>query len=193
MRFKQYILDILEEAAAHIEAEHYAEMKHAGQVRKFSGKPYATHPQKVAQIVMNFKKSKNLDVLMAAAHLHDTIEDTDTTFTALQKEFGNLIASIVEELTSDPVMLKKLGKTRYLTDKMIHMSDYALVIKLADRLQNVSDLVSGSPKRSAKYAKETEDILKELESKRTLTRSQAKLVKAIKRTVKEFRLKQNEV
>ena len=193
MRFKQYILDILEEAAVDVEAMHYAAAKHAGQVRKFSGKEYATHPQKVAQIVMNFKKSKNLDVLMAAAHLHDTIEDTDTTFTALQKEFGNLIASLVNELSSDSEMIKKVGKTKYLTDKMISMSDYALVIKLADRLQNVSDLISGSPKWANKYATETEYILKELEAKRKLTRSQTKLVKAIKRTVKEFRGKQSEI
>lgn len=169
------------------------QLQHAGQVRKFSGKEYATHPQKVAQIVMNFKKSKNLDVLMAAAHLHDTIEDTDTTFTALQKEFGNLIASLVDELSSDSEMIKKVGKTKYLTDKMISMSDYALVIKLADRLQNVSDLISGSPKWANKYATETENILRELEAKRTLTRSQSKLVKAIKRTVKEFRGKQENV
>ena len=45
MRFKQYILDILEEAAIDVEAMHYAAAKHAGQVRKFSGKEYATHPR----------------------------------------------------------------------------------------------------------------------------------------------------
>ena len=90
-------------------------------------------------------------------------------------------------------MIKKVGKTKYLTDKMISMSDYALVIKLADRLQNVSDLISGSPKWANKYATETENILRELEAKRKLTRSQTKLVKAIKRTVKEFRGKQSEI
>ena len=183
-RFRKFID---EEAALHQRAAEFAEKAHAGQTRKFSGRPYVTHPQKVAQIVMNFKKSKNLDALMAAGHLHDTIEDTDTDYEVLQKEFGNLVASLVKELTSDGEELKKVGKTKYLTDKMINMSDYGLVIKLADRLQNIADLASGKPSWAEKYATETENIMAELTAKRKLTNSQSKLVKAIVRTLKEFR------
>jgi len=57
----------------------YAEQKHSGQIRKISGSPYVHHPLIVSYVAANFKKSKNLYKLVAAAILHDVIEDTDAT------------------------------------------------------------------------------------------------------------------
>lgn len=156
-----------------------------------TGKPYITHPVEVGNIVKQFKKSHNIDSLIAAAYLHDTIEDTDTTYEDLVKMFGGLIADIVQELTSDADSddYKKRGKAQYLKDKMVNMSDWALVIKLADRLHNVSDLGAKGGKGDEwgrKYKAQTQNILDELESSRTLTRTQKKLVNAIRKKMDEF-------
>ena len=186
MRFKNYI--ILLEKLATIEdfAERFGSIKHKGQMRKFSGEPYFEHPKRVASIVKRFKKSHKLDQLISSAFLHDTIEDTNTTYEDLNKLFGSLVASIVKELSSDPEEIKKVGKSQYLSDKMINMSNWALVIKLADRLDNVSDLKQSSPNFRDKTVKSTKEILQALESKRKLTNTQKNIIKAIKQKLKEL-------
>lgn len=74
---------------------------HSGQFRKFSGEEYAWHPVGVAKIVRNLKSSKNKDKICIAALLHDTVEDTDVTLCDIQNHFGEMVSSIVYELTSD--------------------------------------------------------------------------------------------
>ena len=112
------------------QALQYATQAHAGQTRS-GGDPYIGHPVRVAQIVQQYKQSHNIDALIAAAYLHDTIEDTDTTHEALHDLFGGLVASLVLELTSDLEEIKRVGKKEYLAKKMAHdMSSYGLVIKL---------------------------------------------------------------
>lgn len=157
-----------------------------------NGKPYITHPVEVGKIVKQFKTSHNIDALISAAYLHDTIEDTDATYEDLVKMFGGLIAGMVKELTSDESgdEYKQKGKTQYLKDKMTNMSDWALVVKLADRLHNVSDLGSKGGKGDEwgrKYKRQTETILADLEKSRTLTSTQKKLVKAIRKKMDEFK------
>lgn len=158
--------------------------------KRASGKPYISHPVEVAKIVKQFKTSHNIDALIAAAYLHDTIEDTDATYEDLVKLFGGLIADIVQELTSDEggAEYKQKGKTQYLKDKMVNMTDWALVVKLADRLHNVSELDKGGKgdEWGRKYKKQTQSIMDELERSRTLTRTQKKLVKAIRKKMDEF-------
>ena len=68
---------------------------------------------RVAAIVKKYKQSHNIDHLIAAAYLHDTIEDTDTTHQALHDLFGGLVASLVLELTSDLDQIKRMGKKHY--------------------------------------------------------------------------------
>lgn len=122
-----------------LKAIKFADLKHEGQVRKGSGEKYVTHPVAVSYLVSAYKQSKRLDELIVAAILHDTLEDTDTTFVELATEFTPLVASLVLELTNDPHQIEILGKLEYQTRKMIGMSSYGLVIKLADRLHNISD------------------------------------------------------
>ena len=82
---------------------------HDGQFRKFTGEEYAWHPVGVAKIVRNLKKSKNKEKICIAALLHDTVEDTDVTLDDIQNEFGEMVSSIVFELTSDGEKIKILG------------------------------------------------------------------------------------
>jgi (p)ppGpp synthase/HD superfamily hydrolase len=122
-----------------IKAVQFAGEKHKGQYRRESGLPYVIHPITVAFLLAENKESKKLEELMVAALLHDTLEDTDATFEEIAREFTPMVASLVLELTSDPEEIEEIGKNEYLTKKMVGMSSYALVIKLADRLSNIMD------------------------------------------------------
>lgn len=153
-----------------LKATQFAIEKHHGQVRRGDGRPYVTHPLAVSYIVATYKRSKHLDEILAASLLHDTLEDTDTNFVELATEFTPLVASLVHELTSDETLIQKMGKLEYMKTKMSGISSYALVIKLADRLHNISD----SPTK--KMVKDTREILKHLEETRSLTRTHKMLI-----------------
>lgn len=164
----------------------YATKAHFGQTRS-DNTPYINHPERVAALVKKYKISHNLDALIAAALLHDTIEDTNTTFEDLKKMFGGLVASLVQELTSDKEEIARVGKTEYLSQKMKKMSSYALVIKLADRLDNVSDLKTAKTDAwRQKYKKETLSVLNYIEKERLLSKSHMKIIRDIKHKLAEL-------
>lgn len=152
----------------------FGQQKHAGQVRKFSGQPYFTHPSQVAEIVKQFSKDPEI---IAAAYLHDTLEDTETTYDEIAVSFSTRVADLVQELTSVKEDSQKLGKAVYLSQKLNQMSPEALLIKLADRLDNVSDLGTTSESFSEKYKKETRYILENL--RRPLDASHSAIIKQI--------------
>ena len=175
------------------EALQYATKAHAGQTRS-GGDPYISHPVRVANHIKQFKKSHNLDALISAAYLHDTIEDTDTTQEILHDLFGGLVASLVMELTSDPEQIKKMGKAQYLAHKMAAMSSYALVIKLADRLDNVKDITTAkTPEWRHKYATETNHILDYIEKHRALSGTHNKLIGMIRAKLADIDKPQQDV
>lgn len=152
---------------------------------------YITHPVSVARILHTHKSSHKIGYLMAACMLHDTIEDVDwVTIKVIKEHFGDLVASLVEELTSDPKGLEKFGKEQYLINKMTNMSTWGLGIKLADRIHNLSDVKSkidgGKPsdiKWVVKYTTQTNNIVKALEDSRTLTNTHKKLIVEIKKLI----------
>lgn len=129
---------------------------HEGQTRRFDGAPYINHPKQVADIVM---KATNDNEMIAAALCHDTLEDTSVTYEDLKEKFGLRVADLVQELTSDESEIERIGKTAYLIQKMNNMSDDALVIKLADRISNVSDFKTASQKFRDKYGPSTREII----------------------------------
>lgn len=180
--FSSYRSYIREDSAAALK---YAIKAHQGQFRS-DGSPYVKHPERVAEFVKKFKKSKNLDALISAAFLHDTIEDTHTTHEDLEKMFGGLVASLVKELTSDKNKISEIGKTEYLSQKLAKMSSWALVIKLADRLDNVQDIATAkTPEWRRKYRAETEAVLKRLEADRELSQTHKKIIRAIRKKLEE--------
>jgi len=121
-----------------VKAYEFSKEKHGSQVRKFSGLPYFSHPKEVARIVEDLTKDEDLIIV---ALLHDTIEDTNTTYDEIKKLFGKKIADFVVELTSDDKRsIRKFGKGLYLGMKMSEMTQEALVVKLADRFHNVKYL-----------------------------------------------------
>jgi len=123
-----------------IDALQFAAEKHKGQERRGTGLPYVMHPIIVSQLIIKYKGgSKHIEELQIAALFHDLLEDTETTYFEIESKFGSLVASLVQELTSDPIKVKELGKNEYLMNKMLSMSRYAFVLKLVDRLSNILD------------------------------------------------------
>lgn len=156
----------------------FAKEKHAGQTRRSSGLPYVTHPISVSAIVAAYKKSKHIEDLVVAALLHDTLEDTDTTYDELENTFSTLVASLVHELTNEPEKMKKMGKLTYQQQKMQQMTSYGLVIKLADRLHNVFD----SPTK--KMLNDTLELISHLEQCRQFSQTHNVLATEIKNICK---------
>jgi guanosine-3',5'-bis(diphosphate) 3'-pyrophosphohydrolase len=160
-----------------LKALRFAENKHKGQTRKVTGEEYFVHPLMVSYIVANYKMSQNLEILIVAAILHDTVEDTDTTFEEILKEFGMFVATLVFELTDDKAKKRKLGNLEYCKLRWCGLSNYALYLKLCDRLYNMSDHPT----------KEQQDttllILDHVESKRKLTLSQQRVVFEIRKVI----------
>ena len=169
-----------------IKALKFADKAHEGQLRKFQDVPYVWHAISVAKLVEFYKPtSVNPLLLRIAALLHDTVEDTDATLNDIVSEFGFQVASLVDELTSDKEESNRLGKTKYLSSKLKHMSSYALTIKLCDRLDNVMDLVMVQDTSFRnKYINETVSILMSLEMSRELTSTQSKIVSKINEVIK---------
>ncbi|KAL0244633.1 hypothetical protein GEMRC1_008715 [Eukaryota sp. GEM-RC1] len=139
---------------------------HTGQYRR-GGDPYYKHPERVVDnIITYFPQFSHNDTILASAWLHDVLEDTSTTPTDLSSQTSQDVLNIVLELTNDVPQLKLLGKKLYLMQKMSEMSDNALVIKLADRLDNIQDLDVCDRKWAIKYAQQTKDIMEYLQDKR---------------------------
>lgn len=164
-------------------AKSFATEKHLGQTRKFNGDAYINHPAAVAKLVKNF--GGNADMI-AAAWLHDTLEDTNTSIEELKEKFGDKITSLVQELTS-PHGLDKSTKAEYLAKKMSVMSSDALTIKLADRLNNVSDFKTAPQDFVRRYGPETTFMLNYLEdSGRPFISQQEKLIAEIRKAIEPY-------
>lgn len=156
----------------------FATEKHKGQYRKGKNpKEYITHPINVAKLIEKYKgNSSNIDELITAAYLHDTLEDTDVTYYELLENFGPLPASIIMEVTSNKEMQNLLGKNVYLSLKMLSMTSYALTLKLCDRLDNIMGLDDVDYEFRQKYINETIYIVDELFRKRKLNKTQLRII-----------------
>lgn len=124
-------------------ASAFAAHKHRDQRRKGAdASPYINHPIAVANVLAN-EAGISDPIVLAAALLHDTIEDTDTSVEELETEFGPEIAAIVVEVTDDKNLDKPLRK-RLQIEHAAALSRPAQLVKFADKICNIRDM-SGSP------------------------------------------------
>ncbi|XP_022795787.1 guanosine-3',5'-bis(diphosphate) 3'-pyrophosphohydrolase MESH1-like [Stylophora pistillata] len=134
----------LEPVGQMLEAIHFAATKHRDQRRKDPEKtPYINHPIGVAYILWKEGGVYDTDVLQAAI-LHDTVEDTNTTFEEVESKFGPEVRHIVTEVTDD----KRLPKLERKRLQIVHAktsSHKAKLVKLADKLFNLRDLNRVTP------------------------------------------------
>ncbi len=99
--------------------------------------------------------------------------------------FGGTVLYLVKELTNNERRLRELGKSEYLALKMMYLSDNGLLIKLCDRLDNVSSLNVCPEKFALRYAGETRYILKDLD-KRELNEAHKDVINSILETIKPW-------
>ncbi len=130
------------EQAPHIailNAANFAAIKHSSQRRKDKEQtPYINHAIGVAQILA--QEGGVVDpIVLQAALLHDTVEDTDTTLTEISELFGDKVAAIVAEVTSDMTLVREERK-RLQVESAPSKSPEAKLIKMADKLYNLRDL-----------------------------------------------------
>ena len=122
----------------------FAALKHRDQRRKNeAASPYINHPIALANVLWHEGVVRDAAVL-AAALLHDTIEDTDTKPEELRREFGDAIGDIVLEVTDDK-SLPKAERKRLQVEHAGHISQAAQLVKLADKICNVRDVASEPP------------------------------------------------
>ncbi len=126
------------------EAAAFAAEKHRDQRRKNSAQePYINHPLRVARNLVQIGKIIDY-VTVASCLLHDTIEDTKTTYEEIRKEFGKEIADVVMEVTDDK-SLSKVDRKRLQIKNAPHKSHAAKLVKLCDKLDNLSSLQTDPP------------------------------------------------
>ena len=126
-----------------LKAAAFAAEKHRNQRRKdVEASPYINHPIQLAYILVQAEIED--PVVLAAALLHDTIEDTNTTHDEIEIVFGHEIANIVEEC-SDDKSLGKLERKQAQIDHAARISHKAKLVKIADKIANVSDIVGAPP------------------------------------------------
>lgn len=127
-----------------LEAASYAARQHRGQKRKGADKePYINHPLEVANLLANVGKVEDYDILIAAL-LHDTIEDTETTKEELTEKFGATVADYVMEVTDDKSLPKAERKQKQV-EHAPHLSMGAKIIKLGDKISNITDITNNPP------------------------------------------------
>lgn len=143
-----------------LEAKKFAICAHRGvdQRRKYTNEPYEVHPFAVAKIVKEFGGS---DEMIAAALLHDTVEDTPTTIEDIIKNFGKLVSVYVSGLT-DVAKPEDGNRAKRLMINNRHIGEQCSsvkTIKLADRIDNVYSIYRHDKKFSRTYFEETRNLL----------------------------------
>jgi GTP pyrophosphokinase len=140
-------------------AYHFSEAAHEGQFRK-SGHPYISHPLAVANILAQWHLDSQA---LTAALLHDVMEDTSVTKTEISRNFGKLVAELVDGVS-------KLDKIEFETQEKAQAENFrkmllamardvrVILIKLADRLHNMRTLDAVDDRRRQRIARETLDI-----------------------------------
>ena len=159
--FFEYLKTYLDEKQIALvrKAYEFAAKKHADQKRR-SGEPYIIHPTQVANILARMKMDEET---LAAAFLHDVVEDTDTTLQQLKEMFGAKVAMLVDGVT-------KLGKIEYISKEERQIENYrkmflamaqdirVVIIKLADRLHNMRTMKYMPVHKQQSISKETLEI-----------------------------------
>lgn len=166
-------------------ASNFACNAHITQTRKWTGEPYWTHLHRVAELVSDACLP---DEVVAAAYLHDTIEDTKVTFRDLEAQFGLVVAEMVLMVTDVsigtgyPRSVRRRMDCRYLAGA----SSFAQSIKLADLTDNTSSVAEHDPKFALIYLPEKAALLEVLtKGNRSLYRKAAEALATAERQMKE--------
>ena len=132
---------------------------HRNDVRA-TGEPYISHPMEVAQIVV--EEIGFDDISVAAALLHDTVEDTELSLDFIRQEFGTTLANIVDGVTkiNGVFETREVGQAENVRKLMLSMATdiRVILVKFADRLHNMRTLEGLTSKKQLKIASETQEL-----------------------------------
>ena len=139
-------------------AHSFAATAHAGQVRRYTAEPYTVHLEAVAALV---REHGGTPEMIAAAYLHDSIEDTPCTLAEISAEFGPVVAALVEQLTdvSKPSHGNRAVRKALDRDHLAKASPEAKTIKLADLIDNARSIVQHDPGFATVYMAEKAALL----------------------------------
>ena len=146
-----------------LKALRFAAEKHNDQRRKDAkASPYINHPIQVAETLWSVGDVRDIN-LLAAAILHDTIEDTATTPDEIRMKFGEDVLALVLEVTDDKSLPKQTRKQLQI-EHAPHKSERAKLLKLSDKINNVYDIVQSPPsswnlERKQEYLLWTEKVV----------------------------------
>lgn len=148
-------MDIVRKAQVYAMAAHAA----VGQKRKYTGEPYIVHPAEVAKIVASVPGST--PDMVAAAWLHDVVEDTGCTYTDIHMAFGADIATLVGWLTdvSKPEDGPRWYRKKLDREHTAQAPAEAQTIKLADLISNSRSIMEHDPKFARTYLEEKRQLL----------------------------------
>lgn len=140
-----------------LKAIRFAAEKHSDQRRKDSkSSPYINHPIQVAEMLWTIGAVRE-DTLLVASILHDTLEDTATSPEEIRTQFGEAVLALVLEVTDDKSLPQQVRKQSQI-ETATHKTQSAKLLKLADKICNVRDLID-SPPRSWSLERKREYLL----------------------------------
>jgi GTP diphosphokinase / guanosine-3',5'-bis(diphosphate) 3'-diphosphatase len=156
-------MDLDESTGLFLKAIHFSADRHRDQRRKDRQQsPYINHPIEVAETLWEIGGVRESTPLIAAI-LHDTLEDTETTPDEIRALFGEEILSVVLEVTDDKSLPKPIRKQLQI-EHAPHISPAAKLVKLADKICNLDDLIHSPPRmwnlgRKREYLLWTEQVV----------------------------------
>ena len=153
----------------------FAEEAHAGQVRKYTGEPYITHPMAVAEIVRGVGGD---EAMIAGALLHDVIEDCGVLKSELVERFGGDVANLVDDLSDKAEMSMGNRKVRkeFEKNRLGTISNRAKTIKLADLIHNSGSILRHGKDFAFIYMEEKKALLPMLEGGNTTLYAEAEKI-----------------
>ncbi|QEM81684.1 HD domain-containing protein [Halomonas binhaiensis] len=149
-------MKLMDRAALYSRAAHQA----VGQQRKYTGEPYWHHPAAVAELVVQVAGVS--EEMIAAAYLHDVVEDTSVTHDDIMFEFGVVISGYVLELTDhyvDPELGNRAHRKALERERLARISSQAQTIKYADLIDNTRSIVDRDPGFAKIYMAEKQALL----------------------------------
>jgi guanosine-3',5'-bis(diphosphate) 3'-pyrophosphohydrolase len=136
-----------------IKAARFAAERHRNQRRKdLEASPYINHPIALADVLAN-EGGVTDPVVLCAALLHDTIEDTETTADEIREAFGEEIESVVLEVTDDKSIKDKARRKELQVEHATQASFRAKLVKRADKICNLRDIAASPPSDWSKQRK----------------------------------------
>jgi guanosine-3',5'-bis(diphosphate) 3'-pyrophosphohydrolase len=146
-----------------LQALQFAAEKHKNQRRKGAdASPYINHLIQVAEILWTVGNVRDVSLLVASI-LHDTLEDTDATPEQIRTQFGEEVLALVIEVTDDRSLPQKERK-QLQVETAPHKSPRAKLLKIADKISNVQDVITSPPRdwsleRKQEYLSWTERVV----------------------------------